>query len=106
MLKRVAIATVLGFICGIICMLLGKFVGGAVLTPIFIAGGLFNRTLMGFVIGATNLKMPAYVRGALWGLLISIGWAIQLKANVIPFLVAGIIYGILIDVITTKYSKA
>ncbi len=34
--KRIMIATILGFVCGIICLLLGHFVGKAPWTPLFI----------------------------------------------------------------------
>ena len=46
---RVVITTILGFIFGIICMLLAS--GQGPLAPAIAWSIIFNRTLMGFVIG-------------------------------------------------------
>jgi hypothetical protein len=106
MSKRLILALIFGFICGLICLALGHFAGGAELTPRFIAGGLFNRTLMGLVIGLIAWKYTPYVRGPLFGLIMSIGPAIGMTQNQVPYLVAGMIYGFLIDVLTSKVFKA
>lgn len=106
MAKRVAVSTVLGVVCGIICMILAKFAGGAELTAKFVASGMLNRTLMGFVIGSTAFSFNPALRGGMFGLLVSLPKAIPMESNAGPFLVAGIIYGVLIDLLATKAFKA
>ena len=103
--KRIFIASVLGFLCGIVCLLLSKFAAGTVMTGTVILNGLFNRTLMGFLIATAAVPRHAVARGALLGFLMSVAYAIPL-ANPVPPIVAGIIYGIVIDVLTTKVFKA
>jgi len=104
--KRLAIATVLGFICGVICLLLTKFVAGTELTAKIVAGGLVNRTLIGFVIGSTSFRWKPVWRGAAYGFLISLTYIIAASANQATMLIAGTVYGILIDVIVTGVFKA
>ena len=105
MLKRITIASALGFVCGIICLLLSKYAAGTALTATVIVNGLFNRTLMGFLIATTTCPWTPAARGALLGFLVSVTFAIPM-ASPVPPIVAGTIYGILIDVLTTKLFKA
>jgi hypothetical protein len=105
--KRVTISTLLGVVAGLVCMALTKFAAGVELTPVIIAGGMFNRTFMGFVIGTTGIKTNPWLRGALLGLLVSTGWAIQLgPKTLLPFLIAGTIYGLVIDGLVSKALHA
>ena len=107
--KRIVIASIFGFICGIICLLLGHFAGGAAVTGLWIASGLVNRTMMGFVIGATGVKGSPFVRGPIWGALMSVGPALASGFGAdkfVPYMVAGTLYGLLIDAMTTKVFKA
>lgn len=107
--KRIVPAVGLGFVCGIICLLLGHFAGGTPISVLFILSGLVNRTLMGFVIGTTGVKANPFVRGAIWGILMSLGPALAAgfpPDKFIPYCVAGTIYGLLIDSVTTKVFKA
>ncbi len=104
--KRILIACALGFTFGIICLLLDRFAGTG---RISIPSGLFNRTLMGFVIGTTGLKGNAWLRGGIYGLLMSVGPALAgafAPPTLIPYCVAGTIYGVLIDGLTSKAFKA
>ena len=105
MLRRISIASALGFVCGIICLLLSKYAAGNELTARVILNGLFNRTLMGFLIATTGSRWKPLPRGALLGFLMSVAYAIPMAAPVPP-IVAGTIYGILIDVFTTSVFKA
>jgi len=106
--KRIGLATVFGFCCGIICLMLGHFLGGTPWGPAFILAGLANRTMMGVVIGVCSLKMNPFLRGPLFGLLMSVGPGLALwqPDKTVPYLVAGTIYGLLIDALTTKAFKA
>jgi hypothetical protein len=107
--KRIGIASLWGLVCGVICLLLGHFAGGTAWSAAFIASGLFNRTLMGFVIGGTGVKGNPFLRGAIYGILMSVGPALAAGFSpdkFIPYCVAGTIYGVLIDGLTSKAFKA
>jgi hypothetical protein len=107
--KRIAIATVLGLVCGVICLCLGHYAGGSPWSVLFVASGLVNRGMMGFVIGATGVRGNAFLRGAIWGALMSIGPALASgfgPDKFVPYMVAGTIYGLLIDALTSKAFKA
>lgn len=66
--------------------------------------------MLGFIIGISSLKMNFLLHGALIGLLVSLITSIPfLEGGVIGFLLfttAGIIYGILIELVSTKVFKA
>ncbi|TFG02779.1 MAG: hypothetical protein EU542_04105 [Promethearchaeota archaeon] len=108
--KRLSISFILGIIFGFLC-LLGNVLTGA--TPYLIAA-LYNRIILGVLIGLAedikikkqedNLITPL-VRGAIFGAFVSIGFAFFLQSILISFLIAGIIFGLLIDLIATKLTK-
>jgi len=105
--KRIIICTIGGIIAGIICMIGGYFRG--FITEITILGLLpffFNRIMLGFVIGISNLKLHFLINGALIGLLVSLISSFAIIENSLiafaSFSIAGIIYGVLIDWIATK----
>jgi hypothetical protein len=108
MQKRVMLATILGLVCGVICLLLGHYAGGTEWSVPFVLSGLANRGMMGVVIGVAAVKMSPFLRGPMFGLLMSLGPAIALYTpdKTVPYIVAGTIYGFLIDVLTSKAFKA
>ncbi len=108
MQKRIVIATVFGLVCGVICLMLGHFAAGTPWSPAFILAGLANRGMMGFVIGIAALRMSPFLRGPLLGRLMSLGPALAFWTpdKTVPYLVAGTIYGLLIDALTSKAFKA
>ncbi len=104
--KRIVIASALGFMFGIICLMLDRFVGTG---RISIPSALFNRTLMGSVIGTTGVTANAWLRGGIYGLLLSVGPALAgafAPPTLVPYCVAGTIYGVLIDGLTSQAFKA
>lgn len=108
MQKRLMLATIFGFCCALICLMLGHFAGGTPWSPAFILSGLFNRTMMGVVLGVIAWKANPFMRGALFGFLLSCGpgLAFWTPDKTVPYLVAGTIYGIAIDALTSKAFKA
>ena len=87
----------LGIICGIVfgvvsvaTMILLKFED----RKAALAGAFVSRFGIGFVIGATNLPLPTWVSGLIFGLLLSLPDAIITKAW-IPIIGLGIVGGIL-----------
>lgn len=112
MAKRVTVATIFGLICGIICMWLASRnapIPWAIKMQI-----LANRTLIGFAIGISALKMKWWIHGPLMGLVFSLplGFSSMMAIGFSPiwmFLITvlmGVIYGLIIELFTTVVLKA
>jgi hypothetical protein len=109
--KRLLICIIGGLIAGLICSAGGRLSGNISEFSFFmIAPAFFNRVMLGFIIGISNLKMNFLLHGALIGLLVSLITSIPfLEDGVNGFLfftIAGIIYGILIELFVVKVFKA
>ena len=107
--KRVIICTIGGIIAAAICVG-GMAAGGRVeLTAVIIASGIGNRVLIGFVIGISNWRINFLLHGALIGLLVtlssSVGILFTNMQGFIMYTVAGIVYGMLIELFATKVFK-
>jgi hypothetical protein len=114
-LKRLIICVLLGLLSGIICA-----VGSSILQPTaypvginFIIYIIYNRIILGFMIGLIeDLKIikskmvNSLLRGALFGALVSTIMVIIPELASINFLVVGILFGILIDLIASKLAPA
>lgn len=105
--KRVLIATICGFIFGIVCMLFASSgpepVGASIKWTI-----IFSRGLMGFTIGISALRMSWWLHGAFIGIIASIPMAIPLLDRpgiMVATVVMGIIYGVLTELITSLVFK-
>ncbi len=109
--KRLLICTTGGLVAGIIC-LIGGFLSGniAELNFFAIAGTFFNRIMLGFIIGISSLRINYLIHGMLIGFLVSLINSISFLENstmgFLFFTVAGIIYGLLIELFATKIFKA
>ena len=100
--KRLIIATILGILCGLFCMYgtITKFPEFAADTLLLI-GIVYNRMLIGVVIGiADNIDLHPVLRGAVIGVVVSLAMAIFDAAWIL--LGFGLVYGVLIDVVTSK----
>lgn len=109
--KRVLIATICGFIFGIVCMLLASSNPDAaeqMSTPLKLTI-VFGRTLMGFTIGISALRLSWWLHGIVIGIVTSIPMALPIMDRVdimIGTFVMGIIYGVLTELITSIVFKA
>ena len=113
--KRILIATLMGLVAGFVCYFGGLLVG-AELTPWMIAYILAQRTVMGTMIGFSGLKLGWAANGTLIGLLMGILFTLHdfsiLEAANLPLTVvsllpiAGILYGLFVEFMTTKEFKA
>ena len=90
---------------GIICGIVFGIISVATMIPLkfedkraAMSGAFVNRFAVGFVIGATNLPLPMWASGLLFGVLLSLPDAIITKAW-IPILALGAIGGIVIGVV-------
>jgi hypothetical protein len=97
----------LGIICGIVFGALAV----ALMLPLpfpdktaALLGAFINRFSIGFVIGATNLPWPGWVRGAVLGLLLSLADAIITKAYT-PLVIIGTVGGLIIGVVIERWGR-
>lgn len=106
--KRVTIATLMGLITGIICMLLAGSGGEPISLSIKLTTVL-SRTLTGFMIGISALKIKWWLHGIVLGAIGSIPISlaiIEQPAIMISTFIMGIIYGFFIELVTSIIFKA
>ena len=102
--KRLVLATILGILCGLFCMYgtISKFPEFAADT-LFLIGIVYNRALIGVVIGiADNIDLHPALRGAVIGVVVSMAMAIFSAEGMLALLGFGLVYGVLIDVVTSR----
>ena len=110
--KRVIIATIVGFLCGIVCMLMASSNPESIapLSGIIKISIVLSRTLLGFMIGISALRMAWWLHGIVLGFIGSIPMAMPIVTDnwyiAMGTLFMGIIYGFVIEVITTLLFKA
>ena len=84
--------------------------GSADISDMALISSIGNRILIGFVIGISAWRIHYLLHGALMGLIVtlsvSIGILLDSVAGFLMFTVAGLIYGFLIELFTTKIFKA
>jgi hypothetical protein len=97
----------LGSICGVV---FGGLVVVMMLPMEFpdkqaaLTGAFLNRFGVGFAIGAAELRLPGWVQGIIFGLLLSLPDAIITKAYA-PIMVLGILGGAVIGFIVHRWGK-
>ena len=116
--KRLGIAILAGALLGILCIIgVGlRLPGGYFANWMFLIGMWYNRVIMGLVIGLAdeiviikgeNSRMWAntIIRGLLFGIIVSAAIFLSTEFRDIPAFFAGIIYGIIIDLVSTALSR-
>jgi len=109
--KRVIIATVCGFVFGLVCMGLASSSPDPnyQLTAAIKLNIVLSRTLLGFTIGISAIRCVWWLHGILIGIIASIpmGLAIMDRPMIaVSSVVMGIIYGVLTELVTTILFKA
>ncbi len=88
---------ILGIICGLV---FGGIAAGVMIPMKFddkraaMTGAFINRFAIGFAVGASNLPVPGWLNGLIFGLLLSLPDAIITKAW-IPIITLGVIGGVI-----------
>ncbi len=109
MLKRLAISLVVSAIFGILCAYGTSTIQipGFTMTMEYLLAVFYARLMMGFLVGFTggvNLLKRKYgnsaLRGAIMGVIASV--SISFYGGAAVFIGAGIIYGIITDLVATK----
>lgn len=109
--KRVIIATICGIIFGFVCWLMATSdpEGAEEMTWGIQLSIILSRTLLGFMIGISALKIQWWAHGIILGFIASIPMAVTIVDDIqilIGTLVMGIIYGFLTELITSVLFNA
>jgi hypothetical protein len=116
-LKRTGLATLIGAVLGIFCILgAGGRLGGWAGNELLLIGLWYNRVIMGLLIGfAGSLELinkgksskwlNSILRGAILGLLVSLQFYLSTSLLDLLSFLAGILYGIIIDLLCTLLIK-
>lgn len=110
--KRIAIATVIGLLCGLFCAHGTSTLEDPnfVVTNGLLAAIVYNRALIGFVVGiGEDIKLHPVLRGALIGAGITMAMSIFTivdgdTAGGLVLIAFGVVYGIIADLVATKFS--
>lgn len=111
--KRISLSTLMGGILGIFCILGVGYRIGIEGNLWFLLGMWYNRVVMGLLIGFSgtwiiikgekNILKNAVIRGLLLGLIVTSAIFLTTELRDPISWIAGIIYGIIIDSVTTWY---
>jgi len=105
-MHRVVVTTLLGFVLGVVCAWLSVlFKPVEPITFLGLVGVVYNRTLVGFLIGLEREWRPEWLKGAVIGALVS--WAMTLPYYGIyglGFALFGAIYGAVIGFVAERYG--
>jgi len=109
--KRLTISIATGAVLGIFCIIGISMRMGFVGNELFILATWVNRLVLGLVIGLApyykikNSTKNVLFRGALFGFIISGSFYLATSFKDTPGFFAGIVYGVIIDYVATKYGK-
>lgn len=112
--KRVVIATIIGVLSGIYCsgsIAMSPNPGFPLTLGLLIGSFFYNRVLIGFVVGiADHIGLHPVIRGGLIGAIVTLTISLIPIIDGEPFgglilLVFGVVYGIIADVVATRFSK-
>jgi len=110
MAKRIIIATILGLIAGILCYMGSKSSARVEYNIAMTMETIFNRMVIGFLIGVSGWKMKWALHGIIMGFIGGAPlWLASIQGGItalIIMLVASIVWGFLIELIVTKVFKA
>ncbi len=116
-IKRLIIGIVMGAFLGIFCV-----IGVSLRLPnpvypnatIYLTGAWYNRVVMGALIGlAGGIKLykdennivNSIIRGAIIGAFVSVGFSFLSQSITLTYFLAGIAWGIVNDLVTTRIIK-
>ena len=105
--KRLIICIILGFITGILCYQGGKY-AGVQFTTGMMWGTIFNRTVIGFIIGVSAWRVHWAIHGIVIGLIGTLPMAFggPEGGSVFILLLFGALWGFLIELFATPIFKA
>jgi hypothetical protein len=116
-IKRVIFATLLGAILGVFCILgASGRIGGWIGNEILLIGLWYNRVVMGVIIGFAgdlhlikrnngSKRLNSILRGIIFGTLVSLQFYLTTSFLDLLSFLAGIGYGIVIDLVSTFLTQ-
>ena len=109
--KRVIIATICGLVFGFVCLgfAMSDPNSANTLSTSIKLNIVLSRTLLGFMLGISALRLNWWLHGIVLGFISSIPMAVAVMDRpdiMIGTFVMGMIYGVLIELITTILFKA
>jgi len=109
-MKRITIATLFGLVAGALCATI-SFKGGILaFTAINLVWILLNRTVMGFVIGISALKLHWAWHGILMGMAVGsiFSWFLYMQGMKLAALtmIGNAVFGLMIEFFTSFVFKA
>jgi hypothetical protein len=106
--KRAVIGLLSGAVLGVFCILGLNIRMGNQVTGMFLFATWLNRVVMGMIIGfyspISKKIIQAALRGASLGLIVSLSFYVATDFLDSTGFIAGIFYGVIIDIICTKYG--
>jgi hypothetical protein len=106
--KRLIISLIMGALLGVVCIVGAQLRSGFDREFIYLLAFWYNRLLIGFVIGIatsnSNFKVILF-RGALIGFLVSFAFYSATGFDDVVGFIAGIIYGVIIEITAYKMVK-
>jgi hypothetical protein len=111
-MKRIIIATFFGLVVGVLCATAGIHGGFLKFTAVDVVWVLWNRAVMGFVIGTSGLKLHWAWNGVVMGLVVgsifSYSLFMSMGLGTLPLanlLIGNPIFGLMIEFFTTVVFK-
>ncbi len=109
--KRVIIATISGVVFGFVCLgfALSNPDSSETLSSTVRWSIVIGRTMLGFMIGISALRLKWWLHGIVLGIIASIPMAVPIIDNTViavSTVVMGIVYGFLIELITSVLFKS
>jgi len=109
-MKRITIATLFGVVAGALCATISFSAGILSFTAVNLVWILLNRTVMGFAIGISGLKLHWAWHGILMGVIVGSIFSYFLYMHgigIAPFtLIGNAIFGLMIESFTTLVFRA
>ncbi|HXK50238.1 MAG TPA: hypothetical protein PKW56_07205 [Clostridiales bacterium] len=107
--KRAVSGLILGAVLGVFCIIGVNARMGDQVSGMFLFSTWFNRVVMGLMIGfytpVSKSLTTAALRGGILGLIVSFSLYSATDFIDTPGFIAGIVYGIIIDVLATRYGE-
>lgn len=109
-MKRITIATLFGVVAGALCATISFSTGILTLTAVNLVWILLNRTVMGFAIGVSGLRLHWAWHGILMGVVVGsiFSYFLYMQGMKLAVLtpIGNAIFGLMIEFFTTVVFKA
>ncbi|RAK05053.1 hypothetical protein C8C77_13519 [Halanaerobium saccharolyticum] len=104
--KKLKVSVITGALLGVICIIGGGIRMGFSGNGLYLFALWYNRLIMGFLIGLTNMKpgITGLIKGGFLGFIISLAFYLSTGMTDLISFIAGIIYGVIIVAVARKFE--